>query len=263
MSTQPMTVRQVGYPDFWPVVLEKHKKFFLVTQNLGPTIDDLFSVAHTEPLHKVARHLAKMVANSVGAVLLLGMNGYGIDAIKIARTMFEAAVTLAYLRKHPNEFDDYFDFHFIVGMRRHRFIEKHAPEQLKNVTPEAIDSVKRGYARVSARFTANGRVRGRWSKRPFSQLCSDIGLEGHYLSFYDLASNITHANISGVMSQADPEPGVLDVDLAPSEQFVDMALSTAHCMFVLAVSEYVALARPEKQSVADKIESDFVTAWKN
>jgi hypothetical protein len=262
MSTRPMTVQQVGYPDFWPTVLENHKKFFVVTQNLGPMIDDLFSVAHTEPLHKVARHLAKMVANSLGAVLLLGMNGYGIDAIKIARTMFEAAVTLAYLRKHPDEFDDYFDFHFIVGMRRHKFMEKHAQEQIKNVRPEALDSVKRGYARVHARFTANSRVRGRWSKRPFSQVCSDIGLEGHYLSFYDLASNITHANISGVMSQADPEPGVLDVDLAPSKQSVDMALSTAHCMFVLAVSEYVALARPEKQSVADKIESDFMTAWK-
>lgn len=259
MNTQPMTVKQVGYPDFWPVVLERHKKLFAVTQTLGPTIDDLFSVAHTEPLHKVCRHLAKMVANSVGAVLLLGMNGYGVDAIKIARTMFESAVTLAYLRKHPDEFDDYYDFHFIVGMKRHQYMEKYAPQHLKRVTPEAIDSIKKGYARVESRF--KGRVR--WSEGPFSQLCADVGLEAHYLSFYALASNITHANISGVMAQADPEPGVLDVDLAPSEQFLKEAFITAHGMFVLAVSEYVALVRPEKQSVADKIQSDFDTAWKN
>ena len=262
MSTQPMTVEQVGYPDFWPIVLEKHKKFFVVTQNLGPTIDDLFSVAHTEPFHKVARHLAKMVANSVGAVLLLGMNGYGVDAIKIARTMFESAVTLAYLRKHPDEFDDYFDFHFIVGMKRHRYMEKHAPQRIKQLTPEAIDSIKNGYARVVSRFTVNGKVRGRWSKRPFSQLCADVGLEEHYLSFYALASDITHTNISGVMAQSNPEPGVLDVDLAPSQRFLGMAFTIAHGMFVRAVSEYVALARPEKQPVADKIESDFMTAWK-
>ncbi|MGB8580966.1 MAG: DUF5677 domain-containing protein [Candidatus Sulfotelmatobacter sp.] len=153
---------------------------------------------------------------------------YGVDAIKIARTMFEAAVTLAYLRKHPDEFDDYFNFHFIVAMKRHRYMEKHAPQHLNRVTPEAIDSSKKGYARVVSRFTVSGKVRGRWSKRPFSQLCADLGLEEHYLTFYDLASNITHANISGVMSQAGPEPGVLDVDIAPSEQFVDMALSTAH-----------------------------------
>ena len=257
-----MTVRQVGYPDFWPVVLERYKKLFTVTQTLGPTIDDLFSVAHTEPLHKVCRHLAKMVANSVGAVLLLGMNGYGVDAIKIARTVFESAVTLAYLRKHPDEFDDYFDFHFIVAMKRHRYMEKHAPQHLKRVTPEAIDSIKKGYARVVSRFTVNGKVRGRWSKRHFSQLCADVGVEGYYLSFYALASDITHANISGVMAQADPEPGVLDVDLAPSEQFLKEAFITAHGMFVLAVSEYIALARPEKQAVADKIRSDFDTAWK-
>jgi len=65
------------------------------------------------------------------------------------------------------------------------------------------------------------------------------------------------------MSQADPEPGVLDVDIAPSEQFVDMALRTAHFAFVLAACEYIALARPEKQSIADKFESDFVTVWKD
>jgi hypothetical protein len=53
------------------------------------------------------------------------------------------------------------------------------------------------------------------------------------------------------------------VDLAPSEQFLKEAFITAHGMFVLAVSEYVALARPEKQPVADKIQSDFNTAWKN
>jgi acyl dehydratase len=64
------------------------------------------------------------------------------------------------------------------------------------------------------------------------------------------------------MAHADPEPGVLDVDLAPSQRFLGMVFTIAHGMFVRAISEYVALARPEKQSVADKIESDFMTAWK-
>jgi hypothetical protein len=230
---------------------------------MGPVIDDLFSLAHSEALHRVCRHLSKSAANSVGAVLLLGMNGYGYDGIKIARNMFEAAVTVAYLRKHPDEFDDYFDFHFIVAMKRHKFMEKHAPELLKRVTDEAIAHGKEGYARVAPRFTVNGKVRGRWSRKPFSQLCADLGLEEHYLTFYELASNITHANISGVMAQSDPEPDVLDVDIAPSEQYVDMALRTTHFAFVLSASAYIALARPEKQAVADKLENDFVTAWKD
>lgn len=263
MSAPSQPEIKMGYPDFWPVVLRKHAKFFALTQTIAPLIDDLFSEAHSEPLHKVCRYLSKMVANSVGAVLLLGMNGYGYDGIKIARTMFEAAVIVAYLRKNPNEFDDYFDFHFIVAMQRHRYMQNHAPEHLKNVTDEAIAHGKQGYARVVSRFTTKGRVRGRWNKKHFSQMCADLGLEEHYLSFYALASNITHANISGIMAQADPEPGVLDVDIAPSEQFVDMALRTAHFAFVLSASEYIALARPGKQAIADKLDNDFVTAWKD
>jgi hypothetical protein len=63
------------------------------------------------------------------------------------------------------------------------------------------------------------------------------------------------------MAQTDPEPGVLDVDIAPSERFVEMALMTAHCAFVLGVSEYIAMARPEKQTIADMLNNDFVAAW--
>jgi hypothetical protein len=62
-------------------------------------------------------------------------------------------------------------------------------------------------------------------------------------------------------AQADPEPGVLDVDIAPSEKFVDMALVTAHCAFVLAATEYIALARPEKQGLAKKLADDCVAVW--
>jgi hypothetical protein len=40
-----------------------------------------------------------------------------------------------------------------------------------------------------------------------------------------------------------------------------MALSSAHLAFVLAACEYVAMARPEKQQLAERIESDFVAAW--
>src|SRR5579863_4909711 len=231
---------QMGYPDFWPVIFRKHERFLTVTQSLGPLIDDLFSQGHTEPLHRVCRHLAKMVANSICAVLVLGVNGFGNDALKVARSMFEAAATIAYLRKYPEEFDDYFDFHFIVAMKRCRFMEKYSPESLKKVTPEALTSTRSGYSRVVSRYTDKyGRVRGRWSKKSFSAICADLGLQEYYLGFYDLTSRIIHADISGVMAQADREPGVLDVDIAPSEAHVEMALRSAHHSFVMAIGEYV------------------------
>jgi hypothetical protein len=263
MSTAPRAEIQIGYPDFWPVVYQKHQKFCDVANGLGPIMDDLFSQAHSETLHKVCRQLSKMIANSFSAVLMLGMNGFGHDAIKIARTMFETMVTVAYLLKHPEELEDYMDFHFIVAMKRHRYMEKYTPERLKEVTPEAIESTKQGYARVVSRFTGKRGVRGRWSKKPFGELCTDLGLKEHHLAFYAMASNFTHADVSGMMAQADPEPGVLDADIAPSERFVDMAFRTAHFAFVVSACEYVANVRPDKKPLADRIESDFVAAWKD
>ncbi len=253
---------EVGHPEFWPVIFQKHHDFCMVAQSLGPVVDEIFSKGHTERLHTICRHLAKKTANSFSAVLMLGMNGFGHDALTIARAMFEAAVTIAYLRKHPEEIDDYMDFHFLVAMKRFRYMEKYTPERLSELSPQAVEESKRGYARVVDRFTLkNGRVRGRWSKKSFSKICAELGLQEHYLAFYDLASNITHGSISGLMAQADPEPGVLDVDIAPSDQFVHMAFSSAHCWFVLALSEYIALARPDKQSIAEKLNRDFEAVW--
>jgi len=265
MSTQPQPEPdiQVGYPDFWPVVFRKHERFFSVAQSYGRLIDDVFGVAMREPIHKVCRQLAKGVGNSMCAVMLLGMNGFGIDALKIARCMIEAAVNVAYLRKHPEEFDDYFDFHFIVATKRYDYMEKFSPESIAKLTPAAITSTQKGYTRIVSRYTnKNGKVRGRWSKKPFSAMCAELGLQEHYLTFYDFASHIIHGDVSGMMAQADPEEGVLDVDIAPSEQFVDMALQTAHFAFVLATAEYIAMARPDKQDVPEQLHKDFELAWK-
>jgi hypothetical protein len=253
----------IGYPDFVPVMLKEHAKFFEVMQTIPPMMDDVFSLAHSEPLHKVCRHLAKMVANSVNAVLLLGMNGIGNDALKVVRSMFEAAVTVTYLRQHPEEFDDYFDFHFIVAMKRHRYLEKYDPEALSRISPEVIASNVAGYERVKSRYTNKwGKVRGYWSKKDFSAICADVGYAQDYLAFYDLTSHVIHADISGVLAQGDREPGVLDVEIAPSDLNVDMALSSAHAYLVLAVSEYIKLARPNKQAIADRLDADFMAVWK-
>jgi len=253
---------QIGYPDFFPLIVEKHAKFFEVIQSIGPLMDDVFSEAHSEPLCKICRHLTKMVANSLNAVLLLGMNGMGNDSLKIVRSMFEAAVTVAYLRQHPEEFEDYFDFHFIVAKKRLRYMERYTPEALAKMSPKLVADNEAGYARVRGRYeNKRGKIRGRWSKKDFGAICAELHLEELYLAFYDLTSHIIHADISGVMAQGDREPGVLDVEIAPSEVYVEMALRSAHCYLVLAVSEYIALARPGKQGIADQIDADFVAAW--
>src|SRR5271169_1447769 len=126
----------IGYPEFYPLMLEKHAKFFEVMQTIPPMMDSVFSQGHSEPLHRVCRHLAKMVANSLNAVLLLAMNGLGNDCLKVVRSMFEAAVNVAYLREHPDQFPYCFDFHYIVASNRNRYLEKYNPAALQRLIRE-------------------------------------------------------------------------------------------------------------------------------
>ncbi len=96
----------------------------------------LFAKSISEPLHKVMRHLAKMAANSLGALTTLLLNGYGHDGMKIARGIFETSVTIAYLRKHPDELEDYFDFQEILTKRRLDYYDRRYPELVKDVPPD-------------------------------------------------------------------------------------------------------------------------------
>jgi len=140
-------------------------------------------------------------------------------------------------------------------------MKEYSPEQLKELSPDAVSDSLNGYVRVVSRFIKNGRVRGHWCRKSFAKICADLGLEENYLTLYAFTSNIIHGDFSGMAAQADPEPGVLDVDIAPSEAFVDLALMTAHTLFVLAVTEYIALARPEIEELATKIDSDCASVW--
>jgi len=45
-----------------------------------------------------------------GEVIVLCGNGCGAGAMKVVRGMYEAQWTAEYLRRNPNEVDDYLDF---------------------------------------------------------------------------------------------------------------------------------------------------------
>jgi hypothetical protein len=57
--------------------------------------------------------MAAAAANTHGAVLTLVLNGYGHDAMKLARSLFEIELNILRLKAHPKEIDDFLGYHFI------------------------------------------------------------------------------------------------------------------------------------------------------
>ena len=129
-------VTMVGFQDFWTSAYESKKVAFQAITDLFPVQEELFKKSASEPLHKVVRGIAKIGYNSLGALTTLLLNGYGNDGMKIARNLFEGAVTTAYLRAHPAEIDDYLDFYHILTKRQLDYLDERDPDRVKALRPE-------------------------------------------------------------------------------------------------------------------------------
>jgi len=253
-----------GHPEFWDVAVAINAEFFRAVERLEPLLNDVFKEGPAEPLHKVCRHIAKTVCNSLGALLILCANGYGNDAMKVARSMFEGAVNLAYLRRHAEELDDYMDFVWVSSRRLQEFLRVHAPKSFDQISKETLLQSQREYERVVVRFTdTKGRVRSHWCKRPFSQMAAEVGLAAWYGGFYHLASAMQHMSMQGLVGQTEKnvDPRVLDVDVAPSKQWLEQALVAGHVSVVFALEHYVDLAVPEKRDTLAIALEDLRRVW--
>jgi len=253
-----------GFPDFWDTAVGKYPCAFAAMPEIVPLANEIFAIPMSEPIHKICRMLSKNIFTSCSALHLLCVNGFGVDAMKIARSMFEGAVSVAYLREHPEEVDDYLDFNWIKKKRLLDYLEQHDREGAQRVPPEMKQRFLDEYTRVVPRFrNTNGRVRGRWSKKPFSQLAAEVGVSKLYATFYDVTSSMHHMDIAGVFSQVEKseDPSVFDTDIAPSMEWVDQALIAGHTAVVLSMTNYISLAGIDRPDVVDKLQKGLEAAW--
>jgi hypothetical protein len=209
-----------GFPEFWDTVHAKYRVYFDASALLQPLVNRIKQQAPTQPLHKVVRRLTIVAANSYGALITLVLNGYGNDAMKIARSIFEADVTVGYLRRHPEELDDYLDYDCIQQKHLYDYVLKYCPEQTAAIDPPSVEELLERHTKVAPRFKG----RSRWCRKGIRQMAEDLGegLDQIYLTFYRWASDMHHVSVRGLTLQVEAES--LDVDLAPSENWLEQAL---------------------------------------
>src|SRR5262249_28760641 len=157
----------------------------------------------SEPLHKVVRAIAKSTVNSLGALTTLLLNGYGNDAMKVARGMFENSVIVLFLVRHPESLDDYFDYYYVKTKKQLDYLDNYDPELVKNLPAARRTEIESDYQRVKPKFTdSRGKLRGSWIKASIRDMATEVGLEEHYLTFYSWAASMHHMDIRGVTLHA-------------------------------------------------------------
>ena len=166
--------------------------------------------------------------NSYGELLTLVLNGYGMDAIKIARSIYETELNIIWLKNHPEDALDFLDYNLI---QQKQLYDEMDEDQRKAVPKERYDEMMANYKRVLPRFTSRRdktRPRNEWcrvsiydrAKEAEQQWKEQMAADGVrdngnslYRTFYRRASSMHHMDIDGVFASMDEDMNAL---MAPS-----------------------------------------------
>jgi hypothetical protein len=250
-----------GFPEFWQQVYRRFPRFFEAARQLEPIHNKIFRIPVREALHVVVGRIAIGVSNSFGALITLALNGYGADAMRVVRSMFEGEVTAAYLRRHPDKLNDYVDFIWIRQKSLLKYMERYAPQQLQRVASERVAETHKQFATVAPRFRSrDGRLLPRWTAVTVREMAEEAGLGQLYLTVYSWACAMHHADFQGLAFLS--ERRTLDAAVAPSEDWLETALVSGHGSTLRVLLCYSEVAKLGMDAELDEARRAFLSAWK-
>jgi hypothetical protein len=172
--------------------------------------------------------MAAAAANTHGALLTLVLNGYGHDAVKLARSLFEIELNILRLKAHPEELEDFLGYHFI---RQKQLYDMFSDEQQKRVPRDRYDRMISDYNSVLGRFIGardKTHPRNEWCRVSLYERAEEAGSQylDLYKMFYRQASSMHHLDFSGIAAHSDAD---MLADMAPSWACLDDALVATGC----------------------------------
>jgi hypothetical protein len=189
-----------------------------------------------DQLQELVRLLTRTVVNSMRSVSVLVENGCGTDALKIARTMFETAVTVHYLHSHPELVQDFVDFLWVKRKKHADYLRRFVPKEAERLDPSFVAEMMAEYKRVRPRFLdARRNVRASWHKADRREMARKVAAEGMYGGMYPILSSLTHMDMLGLVFAAGKRE---DVELAPSGANLTLALQMAITTYAMALTAW-------------------------
>lgn len=236
-----------GYPEEWAAFSKSHQEFLRRFKNVEKAIDVAFRRIHqtTTPLEKAIYFQGRLIVEDFMEILLLCGNGYGIGAQKLVRGMYERAVTARYLVDHPEEVDNFLDFHRVSD---HKFLI--AAEQSTGhtlFTPDQVKKIKEDYESVKKQFTVpdcgvcgTTRMNHTWSKVDIVSMARMTKtLWAFVLPGYYLPMREAHSTVGAIFSRLDAQAAANDEGLIfggeSQRDRAHTALFTAHLILLDAL----------------------------
>lgn len=190
-------------------------------------------------------------------VLFLAANGHAIGATKLLRGLYERAVTLAYLLKHPEKVKRFVEF---AAINEYRLVEAArkimSDEQLDGALRNGSSADMKGrYDHYKVQFLRrNKKVAPSWDV-DFASQVRDVGspFEEYYLSAYLVPTHLLHATLTSVMQPAERQPSHLQSDLS---------LMMAHALLLKVMELHNRQFSLSIDCDLKQCTDDFISLWK-
>src|SRR6266851_5391482 len=140
-----------GFPEFWQPVYTKYRLFFDCAAKLAPIVSDMIRAPVEGHRLQIVGRMVAAAVNSYGALLTLVLNGYGQDAVKIARSIYEIELNVLWLKNHPEDLTDFLDYNII---QQKQLYDEMTEEQQNAVPIERYEEMIADYNRVLPRFVS-------------------------------------------------------------------------------------------------------------
>ncbi len=245
----------------WQPVYKKYRLFFEMLGRLQPIVNEMTKQPVAGHVADVARWMVLSAANTYGALLTLVLNGYGQDAMKLARSIYETELNIVWLKKHPDDIHDFLEYNTIQWKQLYDAMDE---EQQKELPKEDRDLMLTKYPEAVKRF-ATGRDKTRprndWCRLSIYDRAKEAGLLPRHRSFYLWASSMHHGDVNGLISQMNSD---LEVERAPSWRWLEVALESGLGSLVLCINHFNEIAGLSfKDRLAEGPNKDFVDAIKS
>lgn len=248
MSREPsLEPRRVlfGDPEEWDRFDHRNPEFTTKIGTLVATIRTAFSsISVSEPIDKILFHLARLCVEDFSEILLLCGNGYGIGAEKLLRGMYERAVIATYLHHHPEEADNFLDYHKISD---HRLMEAVTDTLGDPFSPQQRQKIEDDFERMKPKFMTTDckrcgtqRLNHTWSKLDFVTMAKTSGaLRILLVPAYYMGVREGHGTVGALFSRLDADAASsgdgLVFDGSSQPKRADAALLTAHKIILIVL----------------------------
>lgn len=266
---QPSVV--FGFQEEWENFRIRNPRYEEILPRLNDLRSKVFDREFTsdDPLMRFAILYGRMCMEEYYEIMLMAGNGYGYGAQKILRGFWEKAVTLEHLIAHPEDFDDFMDFHHITDYKLFKSVQDIlGPDTLP---AKIIEENAAAYALVKERFMITGckecgakRLNHTWNKLDVVSMSKKTRMLGQIVNqAYYIPMRHTHSTASSFVMRLERNTEALSFNPDAQRKESDSALRTAH-LIVLEILD-MQINYYKLDQFRDELavcEEDFKTAFR-